>query len=205
MFRCQSCEYESKRKYNLQIHINNKHQREPTDAELIKKTTEETIKSSLLDEANPEMSVNIVEKQLVCQKCSKIFKTSHGLEMHKNTCKDVPILECPYCYKSFASRQSKSQHLKVCKIKLEKEHVEQTLDTQQEHTNNINSNNTTHNTNSETNNQQIIYNINTYYISEADVPHIKNINKEDISFINDKFAFMTIEDRKYLIMYMQVV
>jgi hypothetical protein len=40
MFCCQTCKYESKRKYNLCIHIKNKHKRDANDIELVQKSFE---------------------------------------------------------------------------------------------------------------------------------------------------------------------
>jgi hypothetical protein len=123
MYWCQSCEYKSKRKSNLQKHITNVHKRDATDEELMpnKNTTEPLQNPSLL---MPKTDVIIQEtvlentKNLTCLKCSKNFKTFQSLKMHQDICKGVSNpLECHYCHNIFATAQSKSKHLKICKIK----------------------------------------------------------------------------------------
>jgi hypothetical protein len=50
-----------------------------------------------------------------CIKCSKFLSTNISLKKHQNICKGVKnALECPSCHNIFASRQSKSYHLKSC-------------------------------------------------------------------------------------------
>ena len=59
----------------------------------------------------------------ICEKCWKNFKTAHGFRKHKNICKGVSnILECHFCHHVFACQQSKSKHLKICKIRKMQEH-----------------------------------------------------------------------------------
>lgn len=61
------------------------------------------------------------------------------------------VLECHFCHKVFAFQQSKSLHLKTCKIKKAKEQTKEGSESVCNNTNNI-----TNNTNN-ANNQQIIF------------------------------------------------
>jgi hypothetical protein len=220
MFWCESCSYTSKRKFNLQIHIKNKHNRHATDNELtakseniemstqnIEMSTESIEMSSKMEQMstqNIEMSTQNCEKNLFCQSCKKTFKSLQWLKKHENTCKGVDnVLQCHHCNQSFASRQSKCKHIKICKIKAAKEQVQQILQAQQQspvsttqHNTNNNINNT-NNTNN-TNNNQIIYQINNYRISNdhyknkfnpefdnESIEHINDFGQEDISYISD--------------------
>lgn len=50
-----------------------------------------------------------------CDKCTKFMSTNITLKKHQEICKGVKnALECPLCHNTFASRQSKSYHLKSC-------------------------------------------------------------------------------------------
>lgn len=224
MFHCQSCQYNSKRKFNLHIHINNKHKRDPTDIEMSRRTipqeendailSEDTQKSSLDAEKSSmdtersskiteksskitqksseitEKSSNFENKFQVCEKCKKTFKTLHGLKNHKTVCKGVANpLECHHCHCVLATKQSKSKHLKVCKIKAVQLQVQQVLETQQAQSL---TNNTINN-----NNQQNIYiyqyrSPNDYckynyddLLEKENVEHINDFGNENVSYITD--------------------
>lgn len=193
MFFCQSCEYNTKRKFNLQIHIQSKHHRDATDAELtrISQNTENSSQSTeMFPTNNTNASPFFQSNNLACQKCSKVFKTSHGLKNHQKICSGVSnILECLFCHKVFATYQTKSKHLKTCKIKAAQEQVNKFLEQHNtDSTNNIISNNTnnTNNTNNCMNNQ-IIYQFNNYRISNNNYKNMfdEDLDGEDISNIND--------------------
>jgi len=226
MFCCQSCKYESDRKFNIRKHIINVHKRDATDEELTKKsentqisttnaqiifqptqisseTTQISSKNTQNSSENTQISPHLGKKFSACDKCKKMFKTLHGLKKHQSTCKGVSnILECHFCHNVFSTYQSKSKHLKICKIRLAQEQVQQVLEMQQaevQHTNNIVNHNTT---NTNNNNQQIINNynnFNSFHISKSDyndifgydldnenVEYINDFGKEDISYITDE-------------------
>ena len=202
MFCCQTCKYESNRKFNLCIHIKNKHKREANDIELVRKNEftkneQMSLENTQMSLENTQMSLCFEEKKLFCKNCKKVFKTLHGLKHHEIICKGVEnMLQCHYCHKSLATRQSKSQHIKVCKIKSAQEQVKDMLDKQSQNVQPMN--NITNNTNNQNTNNQIIYQINNYRISSdnyknkfasnddnEDIEHINDFGKEDISYISD--------------------
>ncbi len=152
MFHCSSCNYQSNRKFNVKMHINRLHIGEETTIIQINTTlsqitseniqttsenTQTTLENTLITPLNIIQTVSIgtqtsledillssdknIEK--ICEKCWKNFKTAHGFRKHKNICKGVSnILECHFCHHVFACQQSKSKHLKICKIRKMQEH-----------------------------------------------------------------------------------
>ena len=177
MFCCDSCKYQSVRKYNLRKHIMTVHNRDANDNELVKKeniaeniekstefiekSAEPIEKSAKFIEKSAkfieksaefiEKSAHFNEKNLTCQDCQKIFKSFQWLVKHQTICKKVKnVLQCSHCDKVFTTKQAKSKHIKICKIKNAKEQVQQMLQTQQ--TSLATTNNTTNNTTNTTNN-----------------------------------------------------
>ena len=212
MFRCSSCEYQSDRKFNLRKHTKCMHNRDATDEEVAKtqitseitqKTSQNTQITSEITQItsqntqktsqNTQITSHFEKKNLVCEKCLKNFKTFHGYKKHSDHCKGVSNkLECHFCHHIFSSQQSKSGHMKVCKIKKLHEQVQEQvkqvqsmLPTEYHNTNHItNNNNSNH-----ANNQQIIYHIhnNNYRISSEEYQnrYDQNLDHEDIHSINE--------------------
>lgn len=200
MYWCASCKYNSNRKFNLNIHIKNAHNRDATDSELTNKQISSNMEqiSSRVEQISSEKGTNIIQdgtdiipvthkNSWACPRCLKNFKSFKGLKKHQNICKGVKNpFECHYCHHIFATAQSKFKHLKICKIREVQELVEKHCV--------INSNNNTNN-NTQTNNIQNIYNIYNYPSSqrnssyndmglEMDVENINDFGKEDISYID---------------------
>ena len=190
MFCCETCHYQSNKKYNLQKHIKNVHKRDATDKELC--DTQITSKITQITSKNTQITSQNDKNIFTCQKCFKNFKTFHGYSKHQIICKGVSnVLECHHCHKVLATQQSKSKHLKICKMKEVKELVEK-------YTQNI-----TNNTQNNTNTQNIIvnyhnyrgpYHPNAYYDTDNydDITGINNFGHEDMAYITDdemlKFA-----------------
>jgi hypothetical protein len=137
MYWCTSCKYKSNRKFNLQKHVKNVHNRDATDNELTREqisSTEEQISSengtNIIQNGtniiqNGTNIIQVTQTNLTCQKCLKNFKSFKGLKQHQTKCKGVSnSLECQYCHRVFATAQSKFKHLKICKIREVQELVE---------------------------------------------------------------------------------
>ena len=214
MFCCNFCGYKSNRKFNIQKHIKNIHNRDTNDKELnnnveyVQKTTDEVqnttyaVQNTTDEVQNTTKSVKITtesvkittkhKNEIFCPGCQKVFKTSQGLKRHQTTCKGVSNnLECHHCHKVFTKQQAKSRHLKICKMKEVKELVATQLQTH-----NI-TNNTQNNTNNTNNMQNITVHYHNYrapyhpheYYDKDEYYNIENVNdfgKEDISYIPDE-------------------
>jgi len=86
VFRCSLCDYNTNKKFNLNRHINKKHEQDKNE-EIIK----------------------------ICSKCGKELSTKTTLKNHLNICKGIlNPLECHICHKIFNNRSSKCYHLKKC-------------------------------------------------------------------------------------------
>jgi hypothetical protein len=68
------------------------------------------------------------DRKLKCDKCNKVFKHISNLKRHqnrKNPCdpilgdptKNTPPDTCHFCYRTFAHKQSLTNHFNICKIK----------------------------------------------------------------------------------------
>jgi hypothetical protein len=165
MFCCETCNYKSNRKFNLQKHIKNVHSRDATDKELTMEQISSVVEqiSSKTEQISSNNGTNIIQKgtniiqvtntNFACQKCSKKLKSFQSLKRHEKICKGVSNpLECHYCHRIFTTQQAKCKHLKICKIK----DVHKLVET---HVVNNDNNNTQYN--SVTNN----YIINNYHIN----------------------------------------
>ena len=109
--KCKCCPYLTTLKSNLTRHIMRKHENEQTD--LINSNHNDdkndvNVNIPILNDKNPQIIFQ-------CDKCNKNLSTNKILAKHKQICKGVKnSLECPKCHKIFASRQSKSYHIKTC-------------------------------------------------------------------------------------------
>jgi hypothetical protein len=107
IYNCIYCNYNSNRKYNLNIHEINKHSKE-----ILNEKNDKNIECNFSDLGN----INIENK---CEKCYKILSTKYTLIKHMEKCNGFDKLTCCKCMKSFSSHQSKSNHMKRdnCKAK----------------------------------------------------------------------------------------
>lgn len=129
MFKCNSCGYQSNRKFNMQKHILNVHNSNGNYEELVitpiqtiftQITTRNIQTDSKSTQTTQEDFLLLADNnnENICEKCLKTFKTAHGFKKHKLICKGVSnILECHFCHRVFSCQQAKSKHLKICKVK----------------------------------------------------------------------------------------
>ncbi len=101
LFKCEFCEYETKRNYNLKRHCNVKHVIILFDKNIINTTDEKT-----------HHNCEKVQPEFICKKCNKIYKSNRYLINHEQKCNGLDDLTCPRCMISFTTKQGKSNHLK---------------------------------------------------------------------------------------------
>jgi len=221
MYWCASCEYKSNRRFNMQIHIRNKHKREPFDKELSNKKYKDQITSSTEQPTAVDLQItandqkSIIENQLItanneqitaakddkkiCPKCSKNFKSLSGFKKHQKTCKGVSnILECHFCHLVLGTQQAKSKHIKRCKVRKAQELLNENKMV-------INNQINNHVQNFQNNSQLIIQiadfqsNRKKHYDTDSDDDYdIENINdfgNENTSYISDEFMIQLVKDR----------
>jgi hypothetical protein len=198
MFCCDTCNYQTTRKYNIKKHIKHVHNRYVSDNEFIQKENQQittqnqqittqyqqiTTQNQQITTQNQQITtqnqqITTQDKNHVCQSCQKIFKSLWGFQKHQKICKGISnILECHYCHALFTKQQAKSRHLKTCKIKEAKMLVEKYMKANNISNNTQNTNNTQTNSN---NTIQTIYNIQN--IRAPYQPRIRyDYSNEDIS------------------------
>jgi len=176
LHKCEFCNYQSKRKYDVKRHQIAKHKCqiiENNDDNLTEKNVTPNEKNVTPNEKNVtpneknvtpnEKNVtpnekNVTLNQNICKKCNKIYKTKNSLIEHEKKCTGVDELTCPRCMISFKNRQHKSRHMK--KNNCEPRSIihartpnPQNIETQNNITNNnITNNNSNNNNNNTTNN-----------------------------------------------------
>ena len=129
-YKCEYCNYNTKRKYDLKRHHNSIHNN-------IKKINEENVipnkenvtpnkenvtpneenvtpnqEKVSLNEKNENFNKKISNCILFCKKCKKNYKTKKHLLQHEFKCNGIDDLTCPRCLISFSNRHSKSRHIK---------------------------------------------------------------------------------------------
>ena len=148
------------RKYNLSLHINNKHKSYINTSYSISSQNVDDFAQNVdpfapnVDDFAPNVDdykdINLCNpyNNKKCPNCYKEFVSIFNCKRHMNKCKGVKKTnECHLCNKIFASTSSKSHHLKVCKglslIKVKTEDKKQNVQ-------HIINNNTTNNINNGT-------------------------------------------------------
>jgi hypothetical protein len=91
MYKCKDCDFTTKRKFNLQSHIERKN----------------SCKHINLD--NSENNITSKNSDLYCEKCNKDFSNIYNFRIHTKTCKGKTF-ECNVCKKAFLNHQSKYYH-----------------------------------------------------------------------------------------------
>ena len=159
LYKCEICDYTTKRLLNFQRHENRKIPCSEKSAVQIvsKKMTESIDRSeydtqSLHEDSEPKEG-NLDGETYPCTKCLKVFSRYDNRKRHEKECDGFHALQCKICLKMFATKQGKLQHVKYVKCK-PYNHPIQTI-------NNVNIvNNTTNNTINNTTNNNINIRVN---------------------------------------------
>ena len=122
LYKCNSCDYYSNRKFNLQIHVQRKHANENLE---IEENVNVNVNKNVNENANAIVNASSenllyandpnvhVENSNKCEKCGKCFSSGSNLNKHSKICKGVAdSLRCEICLKVFSTRQGKYQHMK---------------------------------------------------------------------------------------------
>ena len=111
IFQCSFCNYITDRKFNLQRHINKKHDDINENNDILQ-NGQNDIPNRQNDIPNLE---NNLLYEFICKKCNKLYKTLKHLKTHELKCKKVDNLTCPKCMISFTHRNNKNRHIKANK------------------------------------------------------------------------------------------
>ena len=124
MIPCDICGKEFKFPYLLLRHLNGVYSCSPNkfsieNGKVVRKTIEkpQNVGENYInvgDECenvgdNPQ-KVDNKNKKFQCEECEKTFTSNQSLKYHSNICKGVHVLQCPICFKTFASKYGKNKH-----------------------------------------------------------------------------------------------
>ena len=175
VFKCYFCLYFSDRKYNLQKHINRKHNQESVIIE-----NKSNVQNDILNVQNDILNVqndipnvqNDIPNQHICKTCQKSYKTKRHLIKHEKICNKVDNLTCPKCMLSFTHRNNRNRHIKANKCD-----ARSIIHARQTNIQNITNNGTFQNA-------ETIQNIsNNIYINNFGSERIDHISEDDIKKI----------------------
>tara|TARA_B100001971_G_scaffold23671_1_gene18413 strand:- start:2446 stop:3429 length:984 start_codon:yes stop_codon:yes gene_type:complete len=118
LFKCNKCEKEFKRKWDLERHLNKKNP--------CKKIIQDIQKNDELIEKD--------EKPYGCDFCKRSYKHKYHMNRHLKTCKEKQKEEqkekdekpygCDFCKRSYKHKYNLTKHLKTCKEKQKEEQKE---------------------------------------------------------------------------------
>ena len=199
LYKCDHCNYSTKRLCDLRRHENRKY---PCNRKVKEDTcnledngimensdlntnandlnTNDIDQESIVDDQEslveyPDSNVKNQSKnsKFVCYKCGKSFSRNQRLKGHMEKCDGLDKRQCKICLKVFATKQGRYQHMKYVKCSPP---IPSSSQPSSSTTNNINNNGTLNIDNSVTNNT---YNINIvrsdfYKISNEDIQNIVN-------------------------------
>ena len=98
LHKCEFCNYQSKRKYDVKRHQNAKHK-----SQIIENTSEKITEKNVSPNrknVSPNRK-NVSPNQNICKKCNKIYMTKNSLIEHEKNCKGIDELTCPRCIDNF--------------------------------------------------------------------------------------------------------
>jgi len=191
LHKCDFCNYQSKRKYDVKRHQNAKHKCqiiENNNKKITEKNVPPNEKNVPPNEKNvPPNEKNVPLKQNMCKKCNKIYKTKNSLIEHEKKCTGVDELTCPKCMISFTNRHNKARHMKKNNCQPRSIIHARTPNPQNNITNNNTTNNNTTNnniTNNTTNNIDNTINNNIdNTINNNTIININNYGKERLDYL----------------------
>ena len=192
MYTCDQCGYNTKIKCNYTRHLNKKFPCVPFVSEKVnqdpEKVNQNSGKVNQISEKVTQKSKNVNPlcyeitnntTHVRCIECDKMLM-KRNFKSHLDVCKGVSSTTCEYCFQTFASKQSKYKHRKVCKQRESYKHNENTplsIGTQ----NNNNCNNTTTNNNIDSHDTTINNTNNT-----VNNIVVNQFNKEDFTGLVNK-------------------
>ena len=138
-FNCDKCDYQTTRKYNLDLHYK---RLTPCNLTKQKKNTSTDVKIECIIDPSKIMD----DPSFQCSKCNKLFTRKDNIKKHEKKCDGYDKKQCKICLRMFVTAQGKHEHIKYVKCKPPASSSSST-------TNNINN---IHNDNRVTNNIQNI-------------------------------------------------
>ena len=130
-FNCDKCDYQTTRKYNLDLHykrltpcnLTKQKKNTSTDVKIVINANEPNVRANDRNEPNvrvnepaDEPNVNVGDNTK-CLKCLKVFTSVPILRKHEKKCDGYDKKQCKICLRMFVTAQGKYQHIKYVKCK----------------------------------------------------------------------------------------
>ena len=164
-FNCDKCDYQTTRKYNLDLHykrltpcnLTKQKKNTSTDVKIEPVTKPVDVQTDPVDVQTKPVDVKTkpvdvqtdpedvkAQNSTQCSKCNKVFTRKDHMKVHEKKCDGYDKKQCKICLRMFVTRQGKHEHIKYVKCKPPASSTSSTI-------NNINN---IHNDNRVTNNIQ---------------------------------------------------
>ena len=111
-YKCEFCDKDFKRKYDLQIHAQNSHENDKSFKCDVCQTTFSD-RAKLMVHKTQVHESKIIKSDSECDICKKRFPKSR-IDRHMNDVHKESIVNCEMCHKQFGSKRTLAFHMKVC-------------------------------------------------------------------------------------------
>ena len=178
LYKCDKCNYTTKKSYNLLRHHNAKHKCDSVYNKNICKYVIPSEENVIPSEENVIPNEENVIPKFLCKKCNKTYKTKKYLFEHESKCNGLDDLTCPRCMISFTNRHNKSRH--VAKNNCKPRSI---IYARKPNTNDINTNIENQNTNYNIETQNNIENLENQNNITTNI-YINNYGNERLDYLN---------------------
>ena len=135
LFNCDNCDYQTTRKYNLDLHykrltpcnLTKQKKNTSNDVKIVPNINPIDVRANPVDvraniQTNPvdvnadPVDVN-AQNSIQCPKCNKVFTRKDHMKVHEKKCDGYDKKQCKICLRTFVTAQGKYQHIKYVKCK----------------------------------------------------------------------------------------
>jgi len=131
LFNCDNCDYQTTRKYNLDLHykrltpcnLTKQKKNTSNDVKIVPNINPIDVRANPVDVNADPVDVNAdpvdvnAQNSIQCSKCNKVFTRKDHMKVHEKKCDGYDKKQCKICLRMFVTRQGKHEHIKYVKCK----------------------------------------------------------------------------------------